>query len=119
MRPRDLLIEVFRMVCRLNSVVQIYAVRDAHRHHRSSYFGKDVMRSLPLNYDEAWQDRGATEIVDGFAVLPVARSDRREAEIPARKRSLYRKRYMLLDTIEQSLVEQWSQAVSFVQPQVD
>ncbi|MBX9625128.1 MAG: VirK/YbjX family protein, partial [Gemmataceae bacterium] len=102
MRPRDFLVEVFRALGRAVGVRRILAVSDACRHHRSPYFrGKSVDGSL--NYDEVWRERGGRPLGDGFFELPVEAGRRAADEIPARKRSMYRKRYALLDRIEAEL----------------
>jgi len=103
LRPRDLLIELFRMLCRAVGVAEIYAVSDAARHHRSPYFGKDTGRPLPLDYDAIWEERGGERIDRDFFSLPIARQSRDPADIPARKRAMYRKRYELLDRLEAAM----------------
>src|SRR5262249_2572299 len=58
MRPRDLLIELFRMFCATLGIRYIFAVADAYRQHRSSYYGEESKKKLNVNYDEIWEDRG-------------------------------------------------------------
>jgi uncharacterized protein VirK/YbjX len=110
-RPRDLLVEIFKAFCRAIDVRRIYAISDEHRHHRSPFFGNKNLKLLQsMNYDEVWLDRGATRSGE-FYDLPVARTDRREDEIPARKRSMYRKRYAMLDEIEGNIADGMKHAV--------
>lgn len=104
MRPRDLLIELFRMYCRWNQVVDIYAVSDRGRHHNHSYFGAKVMGQLHTSYDEIWLDRGARPTNGSFFQLPIEQQSRDLSLIPSKKRSMYRKRYELLDQLEVLMV---------------
>ena len=99
-RPRDLLIDLFRMLCRVLAVDEIRAISDASRFHRSAYFGAAKGRQLPLDYDEIWRDRGGTPIDPRFWHLPIVRPHRDEADIPAKKRPMYRRRHDLLERLD-------------------
>ena len=81
----------------------MYAVSDEARHHRSSYFGSGP-KAFSLNYDEIWQERGGHRYTDEFFVLPVIGAKRDLATIPSKKRSMYRKRYELIDYFEAAVV---------------
>jgi uncharacterized protein VirK/YbjX len=109
-RPRDLLIDLFRALARQIGVETLQGIADAHRHHRSLFFSKNRNRSFSLNYDEIWQDRGGEREGYFFRISP-RRQDRDEADIPARKRAMYRKRYELLDALEGRLREAIRSAV--------
>lgn len=103
-RPRDFMIEIVRMLARAEGVVRIRAIPDKYRHQRHPYFSRDTNRELPLNYDEIWIDRGGTLGGDGYYDIPL-QVQREFDTIPARKRSLYRKRFALLEQLETALVE--------------
>lgn len=98
LRPRDLLIEVFRMLCRYMNVVRIEAVADAWRHHRHPFFkGKS---NTSQDYDSVWEDRGGSQLGAHFYALPVA-PERRDLEtVKPNKRPMYRRRFALLDALE-------------------
>jgi uncharacterized protein VirK/YbjX len=98
LRPRDLLIELFRTLCRQIGVLQIHAISDACRAHRSPFFGP--VQELSLNYDEVWTDRGGIPLNRAFFTIPVERQVREVMNIPSNKRAMYRKRYALLDELE-------------------
>ena len=107
-RPRDFMIEALRMLARAEGVTRILAIPDQFRHQRHPYFSRETGRELPLNYDEIWLDRGGILGGHGYFELPL--SVQREFDtIPARKRSLYRKRFDLLERLETALVEQLAQ----------
>lgn len=99
-RPRDLTIELFRMLCARLGVTEIHAIADAARHNRHRYFSGDPARPLALNYDEIWHDRGGFALDDQFYALPLTRERRADDDIPAKKRSMYRQRYAMLDAID-------------------
>jgi uncharacterized protein VirK/YbjX len=102
LRPRDFLLEVFRMWCRMAGVDDIRAVTQRGRHHNHPYFGKS---ELLLDYDEIWRDRGGVPIDEMFFALPVS-PERRDLEtIKPNKRSLYRRRFVFLDDLERQLAE--------------
>jgi uncharacterized protein len=107
LRPRDLLIELFRLVGAQLGVTEILAIADEGRQNRHPYFGKDVMRTLPLDYDAIWQDRGGALASEWFYRLPLTGDRRSDADIPAKKRSMYRQRYAMLDAIEVALKVAW------------
>jgi len=104
-RPRDFLIEVSKMVFRQINVSKILAVSDSSRVHRHSFFGSKAENLLSVNYDEVWQDRGATRYDGSFWQLPVESTRKNLAEIKSKKRSLYKKRFALLDEIEADIGE--------------
>ncbi len=96
MRPRDFLFECLRCVARECGAVRILAVDDADRHHRHRYFGsKDVTGC----YDEIWRDRGSLRIENGFHVISVEIALREYDSIKPNKRSMYKKRYDMLEDI--------------------
>ena len=100
MRPRDFLVELFRIFCRSIAVSKIYAVNDAKRQHRSSYFGAEKSEELLLNYNDIWAERGGVLEGEDFFVLSVETPMRNLDEVPSKKRAMYRRRYELLQSIE-------------------
>ena len=100
LRPRSLLLEALKCLARRLGVTQLYAVSDACRHHRHPYFGRDKGQDLAANYDVIWQEHGAcaSDLADFFS-LPLAPAQRAEADIPAKKRAMYRRRQALLDDV--------------------
>lgn len=102
MRPRDFLIEIFRIFCRHLGVSIIHAVTDSSRHHRSSYFGPREEK-FSLNYDEVWRDRGGIQRDADFFALEVSTPFRAVDEMPSNKRSMYRHRYDMIRKIDLDL----------------
>lgn len=99
LRPRDLLIEVFRMLCRQLGVTRIEAVADACRHHHHPYF-RGKKSDNHQDYDAVWEDRGGTRLGPCFFELPVT-PERRDLEtVKPKKRPMYRRRFDFLDALE-------------------
>lgn len=118
-RPRDLLIEIFRMLCARAGVTEIHAISDQGRHNRHPYSGGDVMRVLPLNYDEIWLDRGGTAIDQWFFDIPLRGERRADADIAAKKRSMYRQRYAMLDALELQMIDAWARITPITRVDAD
>lgn len=113
-RPRDFIVEVFRMICAALGVTQIKAVSDLCRHHRSTYFRLPIDRQMPLDYDAIWIERGGIAIDDAWWDIPLARPDR--DNIPAKKRALYRARYAMFDDLAAAMPDAVRRAVPVYQP---
>lgn len=102
-RPRDLLIEAFRILCRAYDVTHILAVADDIRVHQSAYLKAREADPVVMSYDAVWLDRGGERYADGFFLLPVVMKRRDHEDIRANKRSEYRRRYAMLDALETSI----------------
>lgn len=111
LRPRDLMIELHRMVCRALGITQIHAIADDARYCRDRYYGADGQVTTSFNYDEAWSDRGGTRKDGDWFEMPLLPQRRADEEIPAKKRSLYRERYALLDRLEAEVATAVAQTV--------
>ena len=98
LRPRDLLIEICRMICQHYGVVALYGVRDSERHHRHPFFKNKKI--APQDYDAIWEDRGGELTSRHFYLLPVVAERRDIGEIKPNKKSLYRRRYRFLDDLD-------------------
>jgi uncharacterized protein len=113
-RPRDFIVEVFRMLCGALGVARIEAVSDLCRHHRSTFFPEPVDRPMPLDYDEIWAERGGEAMNEAFWQIPLVRPER--DDIPAKKRALYRARYAMLDDLAAAMPDAVSRAEPVYRP---
>jgi uncharacterized protein VirK/YbjX len=102
MRPRDLLFEVFRMLCAGIGVSEIVAVTNEFRHERHSYFGKGP-KALSADYNEIWAERGGTRTNAMFYRLYPYRKQRDWTEIRLNKRAMYRRRYQMLNSLNEQM----------------
>ncbi len=101
LRPRDLLLAAFRRVGHTLGVTRILAIDDAHRVSSNAFYASSGQ--VLSSYDEVWRESGGLATADGFFELTPA-NPRREADaVPARKRALYRRRYAMLEGLEQQI----------------
>lgn len=100
-RPRDFVLEMLRMFAVKIGVRHIFAVADDYKISRHKYFGE---KGAPgLFYDDVWQDRSGERVARTYFELPIGGSRRPIEEIAAKKRSMYRRRYEMLDRIDAML----------------
>ena len=100
-RPRDLVLELLRLLALRIGVQHIHAVADDYKISRHPYFGKKGTTGLV--YDDVWVDRGGVKVADTHFELPLAGTRRDLNEVAAKKRSMYRRRYEMFDQLEASL----------------
>lgn len=100
MRPTDLTVELFRMFCQSIGVDHICCVSDEIRQHKSRYYLQRGAETVIMRqYNRIWTERGAHQGGDGFFTLPTAKQRRATPDIPRNKRTMYRRRYEMLDAI--------------------
>jgi uncharacterized protein VirK/YbjX len=99
MRPRDFLINMLKMIAANLGCTEIHGVSDAC--HRSTQLFSGAEKETA--YDAIWQDQGGRLNEEGFFVMSTEIKQRTADEIPARKRALYRRRYELIDDIQQKI----------------
>jgi uncharacterized protein VirK/YbjX len=106
MRPRDFLVEVFKIFCRAIGVARIYAVSNHYSIPSNSAAASTALGdggAIKLHYEEIWRERGGLYAGNGFYLLPLVANRRSEQDIPAKKKALYRKRYEMMDALEKEL----------------
>ncbi|MDP4302809.1 VirK/YbjX family protein [Leptothrix discophora] len=101
LRPRDLLLTAFRLLCTSLGVARILAVGNAQRVSSNRHYA--ASDQVHASYDEAWQDAGGTETAEGFFELASCPVRRSPDQVPVRKRALYRRRYELLDALARDI----------------
>lgn len=105
LRPRSLMIAVLRMIASRIGATKILAIDQMHRHHLHPFFYKSPARKSlgSTNYDEVWKGHEGVVVDGGFYQLKTSTTHKDLAEIDSKKRSMYRKRFEMLDQIEQQL----------------
>ena len=101
MRPRDFILEMLRMFANKIGVRRIYAVADSSKIFTHKYFADKGGSGLA--YDDVWTERGGQRVASTHFELPLGGHRRPIEEIPAKKRSMYRRRHAMLDQIEEML----------------
>jgi uncharacterized protein VirK/YbjX len=97
MRPRDFCIALFLVLCDAMGVQKVLAVQNGNRQHQHRYFDATQRAAIFANYDEIWTENGATLRPDGLFTLEPGVRRKDLAEVPSKKRSMYRKREALLE----------------------
>lgn len=111
LRPRDLLIAAFLLLCQSLGVKRVLAVSNKASVSRGRYFGSH--RQVMSSYDEAWHENGGVlfnaadseEPLAGFFEMNPGVSRRSPESIPARKRAQYRRRYVMLDSLSRQIAD--------------
>ena len=105
LRPRDFLLDSLKLLCKSFGIDLVLAIADGNRQHRSSYFRQDKAEKLGGNYDEVWSEHDGILNTAGFFEISTDLGFRLAADIPARKRGLYRRRYEFLTQLELKIKE--------------
>jgi uncharacterized protein VirK/YbjX len=104
LRPRSFVIEILRLLSIKLDAKKILAVSDANRHHRHPYFKGYLDKLSTINYDDIWLEHGGVASEGGFFMLPIEPQRKDMADISTNKRSMYKKRYAMLDKIKQDIL---------------
>lgn len=99
LRPRDLLMVAFKMLCHELKINRILAVSGDKRQHNSPYFGESHKDKVLVPYDQIWIEHGGTFLDNGFYEITTAFKHKEMEDIATRKRAAYRRRYQLLDKL--------------------
>jgi uncharacterized protein VirK/YbjX len=101
LRPRDLLVTAFRLLCCSLGVSRILAISDRKRIWSDSYYKSNTQ--VFSSFDNAWIECGGVAVNDAFFELSPRPVQRAAKDIPTRKRALYRRRYAMLDAMSQQM----------------
>ena len=99
LRPQQLMVhalQYFAIALKLDGVSGITQDRQVKLRWR-------LKKRVKMNYDQFWQEHGARKGVDGLWHLPKEPIRKDFEEIESKKRSMYRKRYQMLDEIEMQI----------------
>lgn len=99
LRPQNLLLEIVRILAKFWGISTILAVQQTQQV-RYKPFGK---KNYFLDYDAMWIDLGGELKEEYFELVEVKQKDL--SEIPSQKRSMYKKRFALLEELQESLRE--------------
>jgi uncharacterized protein VirK/YbjX len=117
LRSRDFLVKSFQYLMYHLGVQRILGVSEERRHHRHRYFGNDKAQELHLNYDQIWQDHSGKLTDDGFYELALLPNEKSMAEIAAKNRALYRRRYEMLGRVKARIAMQLNVSTSESAPE--
>ncbi len=114
LRPRDLLVAAFRLMCGAVGVARILAISDQKRICSNSYHCP--REQIFSSFDRAWIECGGVRMDDAFFELSPCLTQRSAEDIPPRKRAQYRRRYAMVDSIAQQIGDVVSHAQRGVVP---
>ena len=104
LRPRSLLLEVLKVVLSELGMEKLFGVSEQHRHHRHKYFHHDEHTVFKNDYNAFWEEHeGVLDQVSGFYEIPMTLSIKDMAEIPSKKRSMYKRRYEIIHSIKNNI----------------
>jgi uncharacterized protein VirK/YbjX len=101
LRPRDLLVTAFRLLCYSLGVARILAISDRKRICSNSYHNPGT--TIVSSFDNAWIECGGAAVDDAFFELSPRLVHRAAKDTPSRKRAQYRRRYAMIDAIAQQI----------------
>ncbi|MDO5059510.1 MAG: DUF535 family protein [Neisseria sp.] len=93
LRPQQLLPQVVQKLAEIWRIQQILGITQANQ----VKLRWKLKKRVTMNYDDFWQEAQAEQHSDGYWHLPPTAARKAEAEIESKKRSMYRKRYAMLD----------------------
>ncbi len=97
LRPQSLMVELTQMLARTLGMENIYCVDNDHHVYRAKPNGS---RQRGFDLDALIIEHGGEAASPGWIALPAAQRRKPVEVIASKKRSMYRKRYAWLDTLE-------------------
>ena len=101
LRPKALMVFVAQEIARSLRVSGLLGVSNAIQVARSRSIGPAKM--ILFDYDELWREAGGERQPDGWYRLPLKGEQRLAEEIKPNKRSMYAKRYALMDGLSRQI----------------
>jgi len=105
LRPKSLMLFASQEVAHALNATAIYGVSNTNQ-----VFNKKVLiplaglhKKMPFDYDAFWIEAGGRLGPDGWFCLPLRLEKRDAAEMKPNKRSMYRKRYAMLDEVSEQM----------------
>ena len=98
--PKRLLVEAAMMLGQAMNTEVIRAVSNETHIYRSVRYRKKKQDKLHADYNAFWESLGATTDSNGDYLLPLVMPRKAMEEIASKKRSEYRRRYELLDSLQ-------------------
>lgn len=100
-RTKNLILYGAQAVARALGLEHIYAVTN-YGYYANNHIRMD--RKLKTSFSDFWQEAGGKPSTnDRFYELPLTESRKTMEEVPTRKRAVYRKRFDMLDEVDQSI----------------
>ena len=117
LRPKALMLAVSQEVAHALDVNEVYGVaNDSQVYRRKVLIAVPGFHGLSFDYDALWLESGGVLGSDGWFRLPSRLEKRQPSEMKPNKRSMYKKRYALLDGISAQIHRALGHAAPAVNP---
>ena len=103
--PKRLVVDALLTLTAPLSVEHVRAVSNETHIYRSIRYRRKKRDKLHADYNSFWESLSATVDNKGEYVLPLALPRKTMEEIASKKRAEYRRRYELLDTLQQQILQ--------------
>lgn len=103
--PKRLVVDALLTLGTLLSVEHVRAVSNETHIYRSVRYRRKKRDKLHADYNSFWESLGATVDAESDYVLPLALPRKTMEEIASKKRAEYRRRYTLLDALQQQIID--------------
>ncbi|BBR58228.1 MULTISPECIES: VirK/YbjX family protein [Enterobacteriaceae] len=103
--PKRLVVDAMLTLGTLLSVEHVRAVSNETHIYRSLRYRRKKRGKLHADYNSFWESLGAAADGEGDYVLPLALPRKTMEEIASKKRAEYRRRYELLDALQQQVAQ--------------
>ncbi|WP_052284330.1 VirK/YbjX family protein [Kluyvera genomosp. 1] len=101
--PKRLVVDALLTVGEMLSVEHVRAVSNETHIYRSLRYRRKKRDKLHADYNSFWESLSATVDIEGDYILPLALPRKTMEEIASKKRAEYRRRYELLDALQQQV----------------
>ena len=113
LRPKSLMLFASQEFSRAFGVKEIFGVSNAFQVYKKKVLIPiPGLRKLSFDYDSFWSEAGGKLEPDGWFRLPTGLEKRSLSEIKSNKRSMYKKRYAMLDNIADQIISSGRQETS-------
>lgn len=103
--PKRLVVDALLTLGTLFSVEQVRAVSNETHIYRSVRYRRKKRDALHADYNGFWESLSAVIDAEGDYILPLALPRKTMEEIASKKRAEYRRRYTLLDALQQQIID--------------
>lgn len=106
--PKRLVLEGVCSLARHLSISQVIAVSNATHIYQNWRYKSKKKAQLHADYDQFWVSMGGKPLSNGYFLLPARIARKPIDDVVSKKRAEYRRRYQLLNEMEQGLAEHFT-----------
>ena len=102
--PKAVIVFIAQEIARSLNIKYIYGVGNAiHSHKMKHFIYLSSRHELSFDYDSLWMDLGGKLLSDGWFDMPLQLERRSYESMKSNKRSMYTRRYQMLDSISEQI----------------